>query len=79
MTSAASRTPILQSFHVQVLHVGPLARSHSKQTMDVLWVHWLGTESWGFKEARLPKVGFSDGGTFGFLDPLPCRDCHSAI
>ncbi|KAF8143601.1 hypothetical protein K438DRAFT_1993739 [Mycena galopus ATCC 62051] len=43
--------------------------------MEFLWVRWLGIEPgyrFGFKRARLPKVGFvpdSDPFAFGFLDP----------
>ena len=52
--------------------------------MDVLWVHWLGIDQqnrWGFKQARLPKVGFvldrADHKPFGFLDPsLVIWGCH---
>ncbi|KAF9219914.1 hypothetical protein BS17DRAFT_769641 [Gyrodon lividus] len=62
---------------------GPDAHNHSQQTMEVLWVHWLGIQpgyQWGFKEAHLPKVGFipdSDENTFGFLDPsLVIHACH---
>lgn len=52
--------------------------------MEVLWVHWLGIDEqtkWGFKEARLPKVGFvpdtADHAPFGFLDPsLVIQGCH---
>ncbi|KAK0232203.1 hypothetical protein EDD85DRAFT_735974, partial [Armillaria nabsnona] len=48
-----------------------------------LWVRWYGTEPgyrWGFKSARLPKIGFvpeDDEGAFGFVDPsLVLRACH---
>ncbi|KAF8239970.1 hypothetical protein L208DRAFT_1556305, partial [Tricholoma matsutake] len=51
--------------------------------MEFLWVQWFGMEPgyrWGFKTARLPKIGFvpdTDKGTFGFLDPsLVIRGCH---
>lgn len=51
--------------------------------MELLWVRWLGVEpqySWGFREARLPKVGFvpeGDYNAFGFLDPsFVIRGCH---
>ena len=74
---------VLRAFHIDVLHVGPNARCHSPQTMEVLWVHWLGVEPgyhWGSSQARLPKVGFvpeSDENAFGFLDPsLVVRGCH---
>ncbi|KAF8834278.1 hypothetical protein BDN67DRAFT_992701 [Paxillus ammoniavirescens] len=66
---------VLKALHISVLHVGPHARCSSPQTMEVLWVRWLGVEPdhhWGFQEARLPKVGYlseSDENAFGFLDP----------
>ncbi|KAF8240699.1 hypothetical protein L208DRAFT_513054 [Tricholoma matsutake] len=51
--------------------------------MEFLWVQWFGMEPnycWGFKTARLPKVGFvpnSDDTAFRFLDPsLVIRGCH---
>ena len=74
---------VLRAFHVKVLHTGPHARCRSPQTMEILWVRWLGVEPkyrWGFRRARLPKVGFvpvSDDNAFGFLDPsLIIRGCH---
>jgi hypothetical protein len=51
--------------------------------MEFLWVRWFGVEPghrWGFKTARLPKIGFvpdTDDSAFGFLDPsLVIRGCH---
>jgi hypothetical protein len=51
--------------------------------MEFLWVRWFGVEPgyhWGFKTARLPKIGFvpnTDDMAFGFLDPsLVIRGCH---
>lgn len=74
---------VLRAFHIQVLHTGPQARNRSPQTLEVLWVRWLGidpTFQWGLKEARLPKVGFvpmTDDDAFGFLDPsFVIRGCH---
>ncbi|KIO10578.1 hypothetical protein M404DRAFT_73317, partial [Pisolithus tinctorius Marx 270] len=74
---------VVKAFHIKVFHVGPNARCRSQQTMEVLWVRWLGVEpnySWGFQVAWLPKVGFvpeSDSNAFGFLDPsLVIRGCH---
>ena len=52
---------VLRALHVEVLHTGPHARCRSPQTMELLWVRWLGVEPkyrWGFRKARLPKVGF---------------------
>ena len=74
---------VIWAFHIEVLHVGPNARCHSPQSMELLWVRWLGVEPWyhwGFREARLPKVGFvpeSNYNAFGFLDPsLVICGCH---
>lgn len=74
---------ILWAFHIKV-HFCPEGVSHSKQSMEVLWVHWLGIDKdhrWGFKEARLPKVGCVPNCMnhipFGFLDPsLVICACH---
>ncbi|KIK36237.1 hypothetical protein CY34DRAFT_94767, partial [Suillus luteus UH-Slu-Lm8-n1] len=74
---------VLRAFRIRVLHTGPQARNRSSQSVEVLWVRWLGvdpTYRWGLKEARLPKVGFvpeTDDNAFGFLDPsLVIRGCH---
>ena len=74
---------VIRAFHIDVLHVGPNARCRSVQTMEVLWVCWLGLVpryKWGFSQAWLPKVGFvpeSNDNAFGFLDPsLMIRGCH---
>ena len=74
---------ILRAFVIPFVHIGPDARNRSPQTMEVLWVRWLGIvpgSIWGFKVARLPKVGFvpeQDNEAFGFLDPsLVIRRCH---
>ena len=74
---------VIRAFHIQV-HFCPDGVSWSKHRMEVLWVHWLGIDQknkWGFKEARLPKIGFvpdrADCIPFGFLDPsLVIRGCH---
>lgn len=74
---------VLRAFHIQV-HFCPGGVSHSKQSMEVLWIRWLGIDQdhkWSFKDARLPKVGFVPDNTdhipFGFLDPsLVIRGCH---
>ena len=51
--------------------------------MEFLWVRWFRIvpgHKYGFKVARLPKVGFvpdTDDQAFGFLDPsLVIRGCH---
>ena len=74
---------VIRAFLIPLVHAAPDARNHSQQLMEVLWVRWLGVQpdyQWGFKEARLPKVGFvpdSDDNAFGFLDPsLVIRSCH---
>jgi hypothetical protein len=74
---------VLGIFHAKVNHIGLEARNHSIQHMEFLWVRWFGMEPgyrWGFKTARLPKIGFvpdTDEGAFGFLDPsLVIRGCH---
>ncbi|KAF8233085.1 hypothetical protein L208DRAFT_1116901, partial [Tricholoma matsutake] len=74
---------ILGVFHAKVMHSGPEAQNCSIQHMEFLWVWWFGMEPnyhWGFKTARLPKVGFvpdTDVAAFGFLDPsLVIRGCH---
>jgi hypothetical protein len=74
---------VLRAFRIRVLHTGPQARNRSSQSVEVLWVRWLGvdpTYRWGLKEARLPKVGFvpeTDDNAFGFLDPsLVICGCH---
>ncbi|KAF8227209.1 hypothetical protein L208DRAFT_1297930 [Tricholoma matsutake] len=74
---------VLGVFHAKVMHSGPEAQNRSIQHMEFLWVQWFGMEPnyhWGFKTARLPKVGFvpdTDDATFGFLDPsLVIRGCH---
>jgi hypothetical protein len=74
---------ILGIFHAQILHTGPAATNRSLQHMEFLWVRWYGEvpgHRWGFKAARLFKVGFipdTDNSAFGFLDPsLVLRGCH---
>lgn len=76
-------TQVLRAYHIQVLHTGPQARNRSPQTLEVLWVRWLGVDPayrWGLHDARLPKVGFvptTDDSAFGFLDPsFVIRGCH---
>lgn len=73
---------VLMAFHIMVsFHHGGTSRW---ENMEVRWVRWLGVDQehrWGFKEARLPKVGFvpdhPDHDPFGFLDPsLVLRGCH---
>ncbi|KAG1770570.1 hypothetical protein EV702DRAFT_926507, partial [Suillus placidus] len=73
---------VLGAFCINVLHVGPNARNRSPQSIEVLWVRWLGVEPqyhWGFREGCLPKIGFipDSPAAFGFIDPsLVIRACH---
>jgi len=73
---------VLGAFCIQVLHVGPDVRNRSPQSMEFLWVRWLGVVPryrWSFKEGRLPKVGFIPDSpyAFGLLDPsVVLRACH---
>ena len=74
---------IIRAFIIPVINTAPDARNRCQQTMEVLWVRWLGVEPgyrWGFKAARLPKIGFvpeTNDNPFGFLDPsLVIRGCH---
>lgn len=74
---------VLGVFHAEILHTGPAATNRSVQHMEFLWVRWFGlvpNHRFGFKAARLPKIGFvpdSDAAAFGFLDPsLVVRGCH---
>lgn len=74
---------VLGVFHAEILHTGPAAANRSVQHMEFLWVRWFGlvpNHRFGFKAARLPKIGFvpdSDVAAFGFLDPsLVVRGCH---
>ena len=74
---------LLKAFHIEV-HYCPGGISCSKETLEVLWVRWLGVDpdhKWGFRQCALPKVGFvpeqGDSPAFGFLDPsLVIRGCH---
>ena len=68
---------VLGAFIITVDYAG------TKRAMEVLWVRWFGVVPgyrWGFKYARLPKVGFipsETGAAFGFIDPeLVLRSCH---
>lgn len=68
---------VLGAFLIVINHSG------TERLMEFLWVHWFGAMPgyrWGFKNARLPKIGFvpSDtGSAFGFIDPaLVLRSCH---
>ena len=74
---------LVRAFRIDV-HYCPGGVSRSKETLEVLWVRWLGNDpghKWGFKYGALPKIGFvperGDSPAFGFLDPsLVIRGCH---
>ena len=74
---------LLKAFNIEV-HFCPGGVSRSKEMLDILWVRWLGMvpdHKWGFRQGKLPKVGFipEDGESppFGFLDPsLVIHRCH---
>ncbi|KAF7371414.1 hypothetical protein MSAN_00778200 [Mycena sanguinolenta] len=74
---------ILGIFHTTVCEVASNGEHTTPQSMEILWVRWMGVEPGfrtGIKMARLPKVGFveeSDPYSFGFLDPQHViRGCH---
>lgn len=74
---------VLGVFHARVLHTGPASTNRSVQHVEFLWVRWFSLATghrYGFKAARLPKIGFvpqSDQRAFGFLDPsLIVRGSH---
>ena len=62
-------------FHAYVSSTHPDVGRKTLHSMDFLWVRWFGMEpgySHGFRQARLPKIGFvesSDKYAFTFLDP----------
>lgn len=74
---------LLKAFNIEV-HFCPGGVSCSKETLNILWVRWLGIDpnhKWGFKQCKLLKVGFvpedRDSPPFGFLDPsLVICGCH---
>jgi hypothetical protein len=74
---------VIMAFHIMVGFY-PEGSGQTEKKMEVLWIRWLGVDQdhkWGFKEGRLPKVGFvpdhPDHVPFGFLDPsLVLRACH---
>ncbi|KAJ3548000.1 hypothetical protein NMY22_g1435 [Coprinellus aureogranulatus] len=69
---------VLGVYHAKVSTTHPRAARQNTERMYFLFVRWLGAEpsySFGFRRARLPKVGFVqhveeyDNFAFGFLDP----------
>ena len=76
---------IIGIFHANVVYSGPGSRSSEPQTMEFLWVRWLGREPRedyheGWRSRCLPRVGFvayEDKAAFGFLNPsLIIRAIH---
>ena len=71
---------LLKVFSIDI-HFCPGGVSSSKETMEVLWVHWLGIDLDHKWHCALPKIGFvpkdGDSPAFGFLDPsLVIHGCH---
>ncbi|KAK0193062.1 hypothetical protein F5146DRAFT_530182 [Armillaria mellea] len=66
------------SCHVCITAVEPRSMSARRVAFSLQWSY-----RWGFKRARLPKIGFvpvDDEGAFGFLDPsLVLRACRLAF
>jgi hypothetical protein len=67
---------VIGIFHCFVSSSHPEVKEQSLRRMNVLWVRWFGKEPGGyrhgFRNARLPKIGFvpsTDKSAFGFLDP----------
>ena len=52
---------VLGVFHMDILHVGPLASNCSVQHMEFLWVHWFGI-----------KLGYRSDFRFGHLLKVYC-------
>ena len=74
---------VLGIYHTFVSTTHPAVQKHSAQSIQFLWVRWLGAEPRyysGSQVARLPKIGFvevTDNDAFGFLDPdLIIRGSH---
>ena len=67
---------VIGIFHGLVSSSHPGVKERSLRRMDFLWVRWFGMEPgnyhYGFRHARLPKIGFvesTDDYAFTFLDP----------
>lgn len=75
---------VLGVYHANIWTTNPAVKDGSNiRRMDFLFVRWFGEEPdyrYGFRQARLPKIGFvlsSDDYAFGFLDPRHVvRGCH---
>ncbi|KIL62599.1 hypothetical protein M378DRAFT_12683 [Amanita muscaria Koide BX008] len=74
---------VIGIFHAMVSSSHVNVSNHSFQRIEILWVRWYGAEPGyrhGFRQGRMPKVGFvthTDEDAFGFLDPnCVIRGCH---
>ncbi|KAH6902215.1 hypothetical protein BKA70DRAFT_1073037, partial [Coprinopsis sp. MPI-PUGE-AT-0042] len=77
---------VLGIYHAKVSTTHPDAQVKGSERMSFFLVRWFGSEpnySYGFRSARLPKIGFvpwleeKDNFAFGFLDPARVlRGCH---
>lgn len=76
---------IIGIFHANIIYMGSPSCSSNSQTIEFLWVRWLGRDPnngyrEGWKTRRLPRVGFvpyEDKAAFGFLNPsLILRGAH---
>lgn len=75
---------VIAVYHANIWTTNPaVIDGDNVRRMDFLFVRWFGEEpdySFGFRQARLPKIGFvpsSDEYAFGFLDPRHVvRGCH---
>ena len=75
---------VIGVYHANVWTTNPAVKDGGNvRRMDFLFVRWFGEEPdyrYGFRQARLPKIGFvlfSDDYAFGFLDPRHVvRGCH---
>jgi hypothetical protein len=75
---------VIGVYHAKVYTTHPQVQGGGQvRRMNFLWVRWFGSEpkyNHGFREGRLPKIGFvpsTDDFAFGFLDPAHViRSCH---
>ncbi|KAF5319789.1 hypothetical protein D9611_012833 [Ephemerocybe angulata] len=73
---------VIKVYHAKVTCTHRESRLRGAERMQFLLVRWMGDEpdyAFGFRRARLPKVGFVEhlGFAFGFLDPAQIvRGCH---
>ena len=74
---------VLDTFHVNVIYVGPGSLGYQSQRIEFLWVWWykvIGPGSSGWKKSRLDQLHFPslmDHAAFDFINPLDVlRGCH---